>query len=91
MIRRVALTVCFAAIVSPALATDCPDYMSAAHCSYFYGTQSPPPEVDLRSFERAPRAYAPTYQEPIPERPDTRYDAYRLQDAIRQIPGYNLR
>jgi hypothetical protein len=41
-------------------------------------------------YEPTPRrSYQPTYQEPVQAKPDTRYDSYRLDNAIRQIPGWN--
>jgi hypothetical protein len=34
------------------------------------------------------RSYQPTYQEPIPE-PRRQMNSYELDNAIRQIPGWN--
>jgi hypothetical protein len=70
------------ALSSPALA-GCPD------CILQREQMPPPPEVDLGAFEPTPRrTYQPTYQEPIPE-PRRQMNSYELDNAIRQIPGWN--
>lgn len=83
MIRLVVLSTCLAA-ASPAVA--CPDYVKPEYCNRYNWTRPPLEEPE---FYPPPRAYRPSYQYPIDEPPDTRFDSYRMDNAIRQIPNWN--
>ena len=88
MIRVIAL-IALTAITTPALA-ECPEYVKPEYCNTYQSRIFERPR-DENPFDEPPptrRSYQPTYQEPIPEprRPMTDYE---LDNAIRQIPGWN--
>lgn len=83
MIRFVLLAIALAVLIAvsipaPALADD-----------YTYHEQFGRDDRQFLNdlYEPTPRrSYQPTYQEPVQAKPDTRWDTYRVEDAIRQRP-----